>query len=60
MNLVVRWEYLPGSTMFFVWSQARENSNGMVDATFAENVETTFTVPAGNVVLLKVSYWLNL
>ncbi len=60
MNLVVRWEYLPGSTMFFVWSQARENSNGMVDATFSDNVETTFTVPAGNVVLLKVSYWLNL
>jgi hypothetical protein len=60
MNLVVRWEYLPGSTVFLVWSQARENTNEMVDATFGENVETTFSAPAGNVFLLKVSYWFNL
>jgi hypothetical protein len=24
-NLVIRWEYLPGSTVFLVWSQARED-----------------------------------
>ena len=60
MNLVIRWEYLPGSTIFLVWSQARENSNNMVDATFGENVETTFSSPAGNVFLLKASYWFNL
>ena len=23
-NLVVRWEYSPGSTLFLVWSQTRE------------------------------------
>jgi len=60
MNLVIRWEYLPGSTIFLVWSQARENTNQMVDASFSENVETMFSTPGGNVFLLKVSYWFNL
>ena len=25
-NLVVRWEYLPGSTLYLVWSQGRTSS----------------------------------
>ncbi|OQX97945.1 MAG: hypothetical protein B6I20_11720 [Bacteroidetes bacterium 4572_117] len=32
-NLVVRWEYLPGSTVYFVWSQGRTSSNS--DGTFS-------------------------
>ena len=32
-NLVVRWEYLPGSTLFFVWSQGRNHS--AYDGTFS-------------------------
>ena len=60
MNLVLRWEYLPGSTMFLVWSQAREGTDSMVDASFSENVDAAFSVPAGNVLLFKVSYWLPL
>ncbi len=27
-NLVIRWEFLPGSTAFIVWSQTREYSTG--------------------------------
>jgi len=27
-NLVVRWEFLPGSTAYFVWSQTRDYSTG--------------------------------
>jgi len=26
-NMVLRWEYLPGSTVFVVWSQSRENGD---------------------------------
>ncbi|HSG29149.1 MAG TPA: DUF5916 domain-containing protein, partial [Candidatus Krumholzibacterium sp.] len=56
-NLVLRWEYLPGSTMFLVWSQARHDDDGDYDATVRENLDNTFTIPPANVLLLKITYW---
>jgi hypothetical protein len=57
-NIVLRWEYLPGSTLFLVWSQARFGSNGVYESTVAENLSDAFSVPAANAILLKISYWL--
>ncbi|MDH4070131.1 MAG: carbohydrate binding family 9 domain-containing protein [Ignavibacteria bacterium] len=59
-NIVLRWEYLPGSTMFLVWSQARQDENGMYDSSTRDNFQAAFEAPAANVFLLKVSYWLNI
>jgi Domain of unknown function (DUF5916) len=57
-NNVVRWEYRPGSVLFFVWTQGRD---AFTDA------PSQFGVPTGynelfqqrpqNVFLLKASYW---
>ena len=58
-NLVVRWEYLPGSTLFLVWSQAREGSTANYFTGLATNFGDTFRVPPSNVFLLKISYWLS-
>jgi len=58
-NVVLRWEYLPGSTLFLVWSQAREGSNPNYFRGLSENFGDTFRVPPSNVFLLKVSYWLS-
>jgi hypothetical protein len=59
-NLVLRWEYLPGSTMFLVWSQAREGETDNYFSSFRSNLSDTFAVAPSNVFLLKVSYWLNI
>jgi uncharacterized protein DUF5916/cellulose/xylan binding protein with CBM9 domain len=59
-NVVLRWEYLPGSTLFLVWSQARSGAGGEYSSTFANNVDATFVIPPSNVVLLKLSYWFSL
>lgn len=59
-NLVLRWEYLPGSTLFLVWSQAREGGSGAYFTSFGEDVRSTFRTPPSNVLLLKVSYWWNM
>ena len=56
-NLVFRWEYLPGSTLFFVWSQARFGSDGEYLSTVRENVDGTFRIAPANVLLLKITYW---
>jgi hypothetical protein len=58
-NLVVRWEYSPGSTVFLVWSQTRSyyTDSGQMD--FFNNVGDLFNrgknVPH-NVFLIKFSY----
>lgn len=58
-NVVLRWEYLPGSTIYLVWSQARKGDRGNYESTFGDNVSNTFSLPSTNVLLLKVSYWLS-
>jgi hypothetical protein len=59
-NVVLRWEYLPGSTMFLVWSQARQGGRGDYQTPFWDSISNTFSLPSDNVLLLKVSYWLSL
>jgi hypothetical protein len=59
-NLVVRWEYLPGSTIYLVWSQERTNpdSNGLFS--YQNDVKNLFKVTPHNVFLVKFSYWFKL
>ena len=56
---VLRWEYRPGSTLFVVWQQARENDALAGDFRFGRDVRGIFGVPPKNVFLVKLAYWLN-
>jgi len=58
-NLVLRWEYLPGSTLYLVWSHARAGSGGPYSASFGDEVNNLLSLPMTNVILLKASYWLS-
>lgn len=55
-NMVFRWEYRPGSVLFLVWSQSRENYDIYTDYTLRSNIENTFNFQANNTFLLKLSY----
>lgn len=59
-NLVLRWEYRPGCTLFLVWSQGRTEFgySGLMD--FSEDLGTLFSSKPDNVFLLKISYNFNL
>jgi hypothetical protein len=59
-NLVVRWEYLPGSTLYLVWSQGRtsSDSNGMFS--YGTDMKDLFRSTPQNVFLIKFSYWFAL
>lgn len=59
-NLVVRWEYLPGSTVYLVWSQGRTNSTSEGLFNFGNNLHDLFNVVPHNVFLIKLSYWFAL
>jgi hypothetical protein len=56
-NLVVRWEFLPGSTAYLVWSQTREYSTGDGLFDFGSQAERLFTdTRPHNVFLVKFSW----
>lgn len=57
-NVVFRWEYRPGSTMFLVWSQGRESSLPFEGRdSFGRNLSDLFHERANDVFLVKLSYW---
>lgn len=58
-NLVLRWEYRPGSTLYLVWQRQQEDevNDGRFD--FGRDTRALFGAPAHNVFLLKASYWLG-
>ena len=59
-NVVFRWEYKPGSTLFAVWNQGRQ---GFLGAQGREcvpgDVRDLFRLHPANTFLVKMSYWLN-
>jgi uncharacterized protein DUF5916/cellulose/xylan binding protein with CBM9 domain len=57
-NVVFRWEYRPGSTLFLVWSQGREGSSaGEGSKSFAGDLGDLFDQRANHTFLVKLSYW---
>ena len=56
---VLRWEYRPGSTLFLVWQQGREDSLDRGTFDFKRDFGGVFDAPARNVFLVKWAYWLN-
>src|SRR5213592_3588532 len=60
-NAVLRWEYRPGSTLFFVWSQSRlvNLADPTLDLGHYFGHEM-FLDPPTNVLLVKFNYWLSL
>jgi len=64
-NAVVRWEYLPGSTFFLVWSHGR--SDYAQDGAFDLSRELSWMAtmgagsgrPSTNILQFKLTYWLG-
>ena len=59
-NVVLRWEYRPGSTLFFVWTHAREMSGSDGRFDFSRDWDGIFATDYGNVFLVKLNYWWSL
>jgi len=56
-NLVIRWEFRPGSTAYIVWSQSRDYSESTGVYDLWENMDNLFKVnKPNNTFLVKFSY----
>ena len=59
-NVVFRWEYRPGSTLFLVWSQGREGSAQLEGSrSLGGDLGDLLGRRANDTFLVKVSYWLS-
>ena len=56
-NAVFRWEYRPGSTLFLVWQQQREDFARTGDFDFSRDLSDLFRSKSTNVFLIKASFW---
>ena len=59
-NLVIRWEYRPGSSVYLIWSQGRTDVFQTGDYSFMNGMRDLFDIPAHNVFLIKFSYGFQL
>lgn len=58
-NAVLRWEYLPGSTFYLVWTQSRAASDDIGSFGFRRALTQIGDAKADNIFLVKLSYWWN-
>jgi hypothetical protein len=56
---VLRWEYRPGSTLFFVWTQQRSGYDQTSDFDFGSARSAIFDEPPLNIFQIKATYWLG-
>ncbi|HEX7238654.1 MAG TPA: DUF5916 domain-containing protein, partial [Longimicrobiaceae bacterium] len=59
-NAVLRWEYRPGSALFVVWSQGRAGFDPRGDFRLGRDVRRLWGADPTDVLLVKLSYWLDL
>ncbi len=59
-NLVIRWEYSPGSSVYLVWNQTRSGFIDNGDIHIGDNLNQLFSDKAHNVFLIKFSYRIGL
>ncbi|MHB1193453.1 MAG: DUF5916 domain-containing protein [Longimicrobiales bacterium] len=58
-NLVVRWEYRPGSTVFLVWNHGRSGFGSDPTSGVLDGAGELFDDTMRNTFMVKVNYWVS-
>jgi hypothetical protein len=56
---VLRWEYRPGSTLYFVWTQERSGFDQFGDFDFGRDRSALFRDRPTNIFQIKGTYWIG-
>jgi hypothetical protein len=56
-NVVLRWEWRPGSTLYLVWQQDRQISEPLSVRAGVGDVFGSLTAPGSNYFVVKMSFW---
>lgn len=55
-NLVFRWEYIPGSTIYLVWSQNRSDTDKLAHFNMGKDFSNIYKIYPHDVFMVKLSY----
>jgi hypothetical protein len=58
-NAVVRWEYRPGSALFFVWQQSRSGAIPTGQFDFGRDFDALTNLQPENVFVVKATWWIG-
>ena len=56
---VLRWEYRQGSTLYFVWTQTRDDYENDGTFDFAPSFDRLINAKADNIFVVKLTWWLS-
>jgi len=59
-NLVIRWEFSPGSNLYLVWSQNRSGFISDGEFSYYNDMKDLFKIHTHNVFLIKINHWFSL
>ena len=59
-NMVVRWEYKPGSTLYFVWTRSFRDYSNNSRFQPGNDLRNLFTNSGTNIIMVKWNYWMNI
>ena len=57
-NVILRWEWRPGSTLYLVWQQDRHAQDPIGTRASLGDLFSSLTKSGTNIVLIKMSFWL--
>ena len=57
MNVVLRWEYRPGSRVFLVWQQNRSERDQTGSLDLGRDLGNLFGAESENIFIIKFNYW---
>jgi hypothetical protein len=59
-NMVGRWEFRPGSTLYLVWTNTRSEYSEQFNQSILKSFGNIWKVQSQNVFMVKFSYWFSL
>ncbi len=59
-NMVLRWEYLPGSILYFVWTQSRSDIMEYGSFQFNRDMNDLWNAKPDNIFMVKATFWMSL
>lgn len=57
-NMVIRWEYRPGSTLYVVWQQSRGSQESRGNLVGLNDLFGGLSATGSNFFAIKASYWI--
>ncbi len=58
-DVILRWEYVRGSTLYLVWTQDRTDDRFPGFMQISRDFRSLVSTPPSNIFLIKLTYWFN-